>query len=556
MAQLLKQSSTAQPLLFLLVQSSDHITPLTGATPTVTISKAGGSFSSPSGAVTEIANGWYKVAGNGTDTNTLGPLILHASATSGDPADIIYEVVAYDPQDALRLGLTALPNANAGANGGLPTGNASGQVVMSGTASGALTSSSFASGAIDATAIAADAIGSSELASSAASEIATAVAAAVLATPANLLATDASGRVTAASVAGAVGSVTGNVGGNVVGSVGSVTAGVTVTTNNDKTGYTASTVSDKTGYALTAGEHTNIATDAQTGLTAQGYTSTRAGYLDTLNGLVAAIWDRLTSAITTVGSVGKLIKDNLDAAISSRLAGASYTAPDNADIATILTRTDVATSTRLATSGYTVPPTVGAIADAVWDEAEAAHDIVSTMGALVHDAGAAGDPLDQTVPGAYAAGKAGYALGQVAEMKSKVDLINPSAVTVQAAVGLNNNVTIRRGDAYVTGGVWGPLTWTETTGAWLAYVGKPAVFTAGTDISVEAVFEVVSGDTVRAVVELDSADTSALPLTLFSTGGGRMTRKYDIQVTLADLEDNTPVSGNLTILMDVTPPSV
>lgn len=39
------------------------------------------------------------------------------------------------------------------------------------------------------------------------------------------------------SVTGAVGSVTGNVGGNVVGSAASVTAGVTVTTNNDKTGY-------------------------------------------------------------------------------------------------------------------------------------------------------------------------------------------------------------------------------------------------------------------------------------------------------------------------------
>jgi hypothetical protein len=50
------------------------------------------------------------------------------------------------------------------------------------------------------------------------------------------------------SVTGAVGSVTGNVGGNVVGSVASVTAGVTVTTNNDKT-----------GYALTAGERTSVA---------------------------------------------------------------------------------------------------------------------------------------------------------------------------------------------------------------------------------------------------------------------------------------------------------
>ena len=35
---------------------------------------------------------------------------------------------------------------------------------------------------------------------------------------------------------------------------------------------------------------------------------------------LAAIWDRLTSALTTAGSIGKLIVDYLDAAISSRLA--------------------------------------------------------------------------------------------------------------------------------------------------------------------------------------------------------------------------------------------
>jgi hypothetical protein len=46
------------------------------------------------------------------------------------------------------------------------------------------------------------------------------------------------------SVVGAVGSVTGNVGGNVVGSVASVTAGVTVTTNNDKTGYAMTSAYD------------------------------------------------------------------------------------------------------------------------------------------------------------------------------------------------------------------------------------------------------------------------------------------------------------------------
>lgn len=102
------------------------------------------------------------------------------------------------------------------------------------------------------------------------------------------------------SVTGAVGSVTGNVGGNVVGSVASVVAAVTIAAAS-----------------------------------------------------IAAIWDRLTSALTTVGSIGKLLVDNIDAAISSRLASASYTAPDNTSIATILTRTDVATSTRASAAALT-----------------------------------------------------------------------------------------------------------------------------------------------------------------------------------------------------------
>ena len=96
------QSSTQAALVFLMIDSTDHITGKTGLTPTVTISKNGGTFASPSGAVTEIANGWYKVAGNATDTNTLGPLALHATATGADPTDVVVaHVVAYDPQSAL-----------------------------------------------------------------------------------------------------------------------------------------------------------------------------------------------------------------------------------------------------------------------------------------------------------------------------------------------------------------------------------------------------------------------------------------------------------------------
>lgn len=96
-----KQSTTAYPLVFLMVDSTDHVTGKTGLSPTVTLRKPGGSFASPAGAVTEIANGWYQVAGNATDSNTLGPLILHATGTAADPVDTLYEVVATDPQTTI-----------------------------------------------------------------------------------------------------------------------------------------------------------------------------------------------------------------------------------------------------------------------------------------------------------------------------------------------------------------------------------------------------------------------------------------------------------------------
>ena len=119
MAYPIKKSTTAQPLVFLMVDSADHVSPKTGLSPTVTLSKAGGSFASPAGAVTEIGSGWYKVAGNATDSGTLGPLLLHATATGADPTDVMYWVSELDPQDAVRAGLTALPNATPGQPNGV-----------------------------------------------------------------------------------------------------------------------------------------------------------------------------------------------------------------------------------------------------------------------------------------------------------------------------------------------------------------------------------------------------------------------------------------------------
>lgn len=189
-------------------------------------------------------------------------------------------------------------------------------VTAAGTAwnSGAIGASTLATDTITAAKIAADAIGASELAADAVTEIATGVWAnatrtvsaatnitstggTVPITAGGLVSSDVtaiSTDTTAANNAESFFDGTGYAGtNNVIPTVTTVTNGVTVTTNNDKTGYALSS----------------------------------AG--------VQAIWDALTSALTTVGSIGKLLVDNINATISSRLASASYTAPDNAGITQI-----------------------------------------------------------------------------------------------------------------------------------------------------------------------------------------------------------------------------
>lgn len=90
----LAQGNTTEVLLFLLVSSTNHISPVTGATPTVTISKNGGAFTTPLGTVSEVGNGWYAIAPNAIDANTLGPLVVHATALGADPSDTTFDIVA------------------------------------------------------------------------------------------------------------------------------------------------------------------------------------------------------------------------------------------------------------------------------------------------------------------------------------------------------------------------------------------------------------------------------------------------------------------------------
>jgi hypothetical protein len=157
---------------------------------------------------------------------------------------------------------------------------------------------------------------------------------------------------------------------SVTGAVGSVTAAVTVGTNNDKTGYGLS------------------------------------------SGAIQAIWDALTSALTTVGSVGKRIADYVDAAISTRNATAP---PSAATISAAVVDQTLSGHTTAGTVGAGISaasaPTAVTVAAAVWDVAMASHLTSGTTGASLNGAGAAGDPWTTPLPGAYGAGTAGHIIG-------------------------------------------------------------------------------------------------------------------------------------------------
>jgi hypothetical protein len=76
--------NTTVPLVFTLVSSADHVTPLLGATPAVNLSKNGQPFDLAQGAITEVGLGAYQVAPDADDADTVGSLLLHAAAFGAD----------------------------------------------------------------------------------------------------------------------------------------------------------------------------------------------------------------------------------------------------------------------------------------------------------------------------------------------------------------------------------------------------------------------------------------------------------------------------------------
>jgi hypothetical protein len=102
--------------------SSDHISPATGQTIAITISKNAAAYGNPSGGATnatEIANGSYYVDLSASDTGTLGPLWVRGAVSGIDDVIAIFRVV---PAEVPGYAIVAGSTGSAVIVSGLPTG--------------------------------------------------------------------------------------------------------------------------------------------------------------------------------------------------------------------------------------------------------------------------------------------------------------------------------------------------------------------------------------------------------------------------------------------------
>lgn len=323
------RASTARTIMVLMVDSTDHVTGKTGLTLTITASKAGGAFASISPTVTERGSGWYSLALTTSHLDTLGDFALHITGVSADPADLLLEVVAYNPEDATALGLASIDAAIS-------------------------TRSTYAG---------ADTAGTTTL------------LARILGTLAagthNPQSGDAFARLGApngASIAADVATRAPEAGGNLA----------AVKAKTDNLPASPAAVGSLMGLADDAITAAKIAAGAITATEAPALANLDAA-VSTRSTYAGGDTSGTTTLLARLTAIRAGLMDNMDATVSSRLATAGYTAPANADVAAIKVKTDnlptdpADESTLLAAIGTLAEPgdamtlTAGAI-DAILDD--------------------------------------------------------------------------------------------------------------------------------------------------------------------------------------------
>jgi len=456
MSNWLKQSTSVVISFGPFLDKTDGVTEETGlvsaldhASTGIKLSKNGGALTIRHATVTATtydAYGMYRVTLDTTDTNSLGTLrvAFNEAATCLPvwqdfmvlPANIYDSLVGgsdlLDVSVTQILGTAVSTPATAGVldvnvkNAG-NTAWASGAIVAGAIATGAITNAKFAAGAIDAAVIADGSIDNATFAADvgstayATNKIALAadkaIANAALATAANLAIVDDFLDTEIAAIKAKTDNLPAAPA--AVGDIPTAVANAAQVRTNLTTelGRIDAAISSRSTYA--GGDTAGVTT-----LLSRIIGTLAAG---THNPQTGDSFAQIGAAGAGLTALGDTRIANLDAAVSSRLAAAGYTAPPSAaanasqvrtELTTELGRIDAAVSSRLATVGYTAPldaagvraaigmagadldtqlaalPTAAENADANWDEVLSGHLTVGTTGKALSDASAAGTPLD------------------------------------------------------------------------------------------------------------------------------------------------------------------
>lgn len=285
-----------------------------------------------------------------------------------------------------------------------------------------------------------------------------------------------------------------------------VSSGAVSTVTTTTTATNVTTVNGLAAGVITA---TSIAADAI------GASELAA---DAVTEIAAGVWDRLTSSLTTVGSAGKLIVDNLNATVSSRASQTSVDTVDDfldTEIAAIKAKTDNLPADPADASDIAVRFTTldTAIAD------------LPTNAELATALGTADDAV----------------LAQVALVKAKTDLIPASpasvgdipAADITAIKAKTDNLPTDPADASDIAAAFGTVNSTLSTIAGYIDTEITALQTSVDDIPTNAELATALGtadDAVLTQIALVKAKTDSLTFTVAGQVDANIQYVNDVQV--------------------------
>ena len=329
----MRRNTAGQVVDFQAVSKTDGSDVTTG-TPVVYFKIDNGSQGTGTGTITHEGNGSWSYAPTQAETN--GNHVAFTFTLSGAVSQLLnLYPVSFDPTDSVRIGLTALPDAAAGAAGGLPTDSAGKTSFNDLDAAGVRTAVGMASANLDTQLADVPTVAEFE---------ARTLPAAEYFDPASDTVANVT---TVGSVTGSVGSISGvsfpaNFGSlliNVSGHVSRVTLVDTTTTNTDMRG---------TNSAALASE----------------WTATRAGYLDGV--LLADNYNQRVVSVTGSKHVAADVHEFQTDVLTSDATAASFVSEVQSGLATTaaLEVVDSIVDQLKTRSGYTMSILAGAISNA------------------------------------------------------------------------------------------------------------------------------------------------------------------------------------------------